>query len=422
MRILFCAYDRPGHIATGPNAWIQRLIPDLINRNFDIITHFFYEGNEKECPTIAYFKKNKIPFIKNKLEKLTYTEFQVKELLKQISNYKVSVLVANLVIPAFYSAKYLKQYNFPVIPVLHSNEPHTKGVIKKFINNKDTGICFSVSVSSLINSYITDNETNRQHQIIPCGTPETALQSKVFDDTIKVIYAGRLEVEQKQILLLTDAFIKCSQRLPKVNFNIYGNGHYQKEVELLIEKETKHNVFFKGAVPPSEIQQTMAQHHIFTLMSDYEGMPIALMEAMACGVVPVCLSEASGINEIIKNGVNGFIVKDRHKDYQEKLNLLQQDPELWQRLSKNAIQTIEEKYSTKVTHQQWADLLTSFRNNEVKTIKIPKVIKLDGEPLLYGDSRKPSFVIRMKHRIGKLWMMLRLSIRPRARLKAIFKK
>jgi glycosyltransferase involved in cell wall biosynthesis len=420
MKILFCAYDRPGHIATGPNAWIQRLIPDLLSNKLDVVTHFFYEGNKGECPTIDYFEKNNIPYKASKLEKLPYTELQVKEVLKQVKNLNITVLVANLVIPAFYAAKYLKEFNIPVVPVLHSNDEFYRGVIKKFVNDKNSGITDSVSVSNLINTYITDNNQNKAHLVIPCGTPKVAYKSDTFTNKLKVIYAGRIEVVQKQILLLTEAFIKCSKKLQTIDFNIYGNGRYQNEVVSLIDNSASHNVCFKGAVPPSEIQKTMAQHHIFTLMSDYEGMPIALMEAMACGLVPVCLSEKSGINEIIEHGINGFIVNNREDDYQDKLKLLQDDPELWNTMSRNAIKTIEDKYSTKITHKKWADLLNSLKNIQTQKIHIPHKIKLDAEPLVYGDNRKPALLRRLKINMDKQWMQLRLIIRPRARFNKIF--
>ena len=62
MKILFCAYDRSNHLATGPNAWLQRLVPDLIsNYGLDIQTLFVYSGEYRQCPTISHFKKNNLP-------------------------------------------------------------------------------------------------------------------------------------------------------------------------------------------------------------------------------------------------------------------------------------------------------------------------------------------------------------------------
>ncbi|MCK0123654.1 glycosyltransferase [Gelidibacter sp. F2691] len=423
MNILFCAYDRPGHVATGPNAWIQRLIPELTRGyNLNVTTLFLHSGQPKECPTVNFFKNNNLNIRTLNITKTRYTEDQVMHILTLVKELNIRVVVANLVIPAFYTAKYLSKYNIPVIPVLHSNEPHTKGVISKFINSKETFITHSISVSTLINSYIKAANDQDTHLVIPCGTPNINIEKATFGDSLKVIYAGRIVVEQKQIILLTQAFLTSSKRLPHIDFNIYGDGSYQQQVIELIKKNAPSRVYYKGSVEPSEILNTMVRHNVFTLMSDYEGMPIALMEAMACGLVPVCLFEESGINEIIEDGINGFIVKDRDEDYQKKLKLLQEDKDLWQKMSNNAIKTIKQKYSTEITHKKWADLLASFNTNVTEDVIIPKQIVLKGTPLLYGDIRKPTFFKRIKILLQENWFKLKLAVRPRARFRTLLNK
>ena len=186
------------------------------------------------------------------------------------------------------------------------------------------------------------------------------------------------------------------------------------------EKASKNVILFK-AVPPCQIINKIQEHHVFTLMSDYEGMPIALMEAMACGVVPICLNEESGINEIIEHGVNGFIVKNRGKDYQDKLQLLVNDRSLWETMSKNAIAAIQQKYSSKITHQKWFELLNQFKDVKQKPLKIPLRIKLKGPLLYYGDNRKPNFKDRSATWLKTNWMTFRLFARPRARLRELLK-
>ena len=64
MKILFCAYDRPGQIASGPNAWLQRLIPDLIsNYGLDIQTLFVYSGSIGSVQQLAILRKIIYQFI-----------------------------------------------------------------------------------------------------------------------------------------------------------------------------------------------------------------------------------------------------------------------------------------------------------------------------------------------------------------------
>ena len=425
MKILFCAYDRPGQIASGPNAWLQRLIPDLIsNYGLDIQTLFVYSGEYRQCPTISHFKENNLPIHLINSNTHNYVEGQVKELLGIIKKEDISVVVANLVIPALYATQYLKPFNIAVIGVLHSNDEFYKGVITKFIHgNKKNQLSTAVSVSEYINTICTSQNTQTQLLNISCGTPEVKNStSPESQEVFKVIYAGRLVVQQKQILKLTKAFCDASKANSNLEFSIYGDGDKEQSIKALIkdQKATNSVTLFK-ALPPSQILNKIQEHHVFTLMSDYEGMPIALMEAMACGVVPICLNEESGINEIIQHGVNGFIVKNRGEDYQEKLQLLVNDRSLWETMSKNAIATIQQKYSSKITHQKWFELLNQFKDVKQKPLGIPLRIKLKGTLLYYGDNRKPNLKSKSKTWLKSNWMAFRIFIRPRARLRELLK-
>jgi glycosyltransferase involved in cell wall biosynthesis len=239
---------------------------------------------------------------------------------------------------------------------------------------------------------------------------------------LNVMYAGRMVVEQKQILKLTQAFLDAATNEPRLQFSIYGDGDEVEQVQHLLQTQVQDKVMYKGAVSPSKILDCFKNHQVFTLMSDYEGMPVALMEAMACGLVPVCLEEASGVNEIIEHGVNGFIVKDREADYQKHLQLLLDQPELWERLSANAVKTIKERYSSAITHEKWYRLLQGFTAETVKSIKIPSRIKLEGPLLHYGDNRKPSRREVYCQKLQHHWMQVRLFVRPRARLRALLKQ
>ena len=425
MKILFCAYDRPGQIASGPNAWLQRLVPDLIsNYSLDIQTLFVYSGEYRQCPTISYFKENNLPIHLINSNTRNYVEDQVKALMNIVRREHITTLVSNLVIPALYATQYLKPFNISVIGVLHSNDTFYKGVITKFIHgNKKNQLSTAVSVSGYINIICESQNTNTQLLNIPCGTPEvknsTSLDSQ---EVFKVIYAGRLVKEAKQVLKLTKAFCDASKVNSNLEFSIYGDGDQEQSIKALIkdEKASKNVILFK-ALPPSQILNKIQEHRVFTLMSDYEGMPIALMEAMACGVVPVCYVGEGGVDEIIEHGVNGFIVKNRGEDYQEKLQLLVNDRSLLETMSKNAISTIEQKYSSKITHQKWFELLNNFKGVKQKPLRIPLRIKLKGTLLYYGDNRKPSLKDRSATWLKISWMAFKIFIRPRTRLRELLK-
>lgn len=425
MKVLICAYDRPGHVATGPNAWLQRLVPNLSqNYGLEIHTLFIYGERLEDCPTISFFKENELPVSLINRDAQPYIADQVKALLNIVKSQNIQVVIANLVIPAFYATRYLKQAQIPVIGVLHSNDPFYKGVINKFIQGAtEDHLTVTVSVSQFIGKLVSNGKSSTRLEVIPCGTPIPPVRT-TWDNKnqLNVMYAGRMVVEQKQILKLTQAFLDAATKEPRLQFSIYGDGEQVEQVQHLLQTQIEDKVLYKGAVSPSKIIGCFKNHQVFTLMSDYEGMPVALMEAMACGLVPVCLEEASGVNEIIEHGVNGFIVKDREADYQKHLQLLLDQPELWERLSANAVKTIKERYSSAITHEQWYRLLNGYTAETIKSLKIPSRIKLEGPLLHYGDNRKPGRREVYLQKLQRHWMQVRLFVRPRARLRALLNK
>jgi glycosyltransferase involved in cell wall biosynthesis len=412
-------------VATGPNAWLQRLVPDLTrNYGLNVQTLFIYSGIAVDCPTLSFFKAQGLPTSTINRDELPYVADQVKALLHIVKKEAIQVVVANLVIPAFYATFYLRQAGIPVIGVMHSNDLFYEGVITKFIHGDiQRQLSHCVSVSKYIHKICQNNPTTSQLIVIPCGTPMPQSKASWTNHSVlKVMYAGRIVEEQKQILKLASAFIRAAEMESRLKFSIYGDGEQSAQLESMLNEQKEHNVTYLGAVAPDMILKCFEQHQVFSLMSDYEGMPVALMEAMACGVVPVCLAERSGVNEIIEHGVNGFIVKDRDADYQKHLQMLLDDPDLWQKLSNNAVKTIQERYSSATTHRQWYELLQSLSGQQIGSIKIPRRIQLEGDLLYYGDNRKPSTKEIIFSKVKDAWLNIRLFLRPRARLRALLNK
>lgn len=422
MKILFCAYDAPGLVASGPNAWIQRLIPDLrVKHGMDIEVLFIYKESLEACPTINFFKANNLPYHLISRTKFQFIEDQLKLLLQVVKAKSFDMLVANLVIPALYSARYLNKSNIPVIGVLHSHDQFYDSVIHNFGDQSRKGpITEFVAVSEFIKKKYFNTKSNIQCSVIPCGTrlPQNEF-NKELDSNLKIVYAGRLVREAKQIERLVQRFIETSQADPRFEFTIYGSGEEKDKVVSRISDEKGHNVTYGGVIPPENILTEISKHHVFTLMSDYEGMPIALMEAMACGLVPVCYIGQGGIHEIIDEGKSGFVLNSLEDDYLGCLQNLINNPDVYSQLSKNAHDKILDEFSSDVTSAKWAKLLLSYKSYSTTSVRIPWTIDLPKELLFYGDARKPSIYTRFKISFESNWLKLRLFVRPRARLRTV---
>lgn len=119
--------------------------------------------------------------------------------------------------------------------------------------------------------------------------------------------AGRLS-DQKNFSLLINAFSLIANDFPEYNLIIYGEGGNRQDLEKQVEElGLTHRVSLPGNI--QNIAETMEKHSLFVLSSDFEGMPNALMEAMALGLP--CISTdcpCGGPRFLIKNGINGFLV------------------------------------------------------------------------------------------------------------------
>lgn len=98
----------------------------------------------------------------------------------------------------------------------------------------------------------------------------------------EIVTCGRLE-EQKNHALLIAAFSKVVERYPEACLKIYGEGSLRGKLQKQIDALGLHEkAFLMGAT--NHVEKVLETADVFVLSSDFEGMPNALMEAMAAGV------------------------------------------------------------------------------------------------------------------------------------------
>lgn len=123
----------------------------------------------------------------------------------------------------------------------------------------------------------------------------------------EIVTAGRLNPQKNQKLLI-NAFSKVVERHPDYSLIIYGEGPIRIELEESIRGlDLQGKVLLPGAI--ENVLEKMNESSMFVMSSDFEGMPNALMEAMALGLP--CISTdcpCGGPRELIDGGNNGILV------------------------------------------------------------------------------------------------------------------
>ncbi len=108
---------------------------------------------------------------------------------------------------------------------------------------------------------------------------------------------------------LIDAAALVLSRFPDVRFELIGDGTERAAlVERAAERGVSHAVAFLGHV--DDVPARLAEAAIFTLPSESEAFPNAVLEAMACGL-PVVASAVGGIRELVQHGHTGYLVPPR---------------------------------------------------------------------------------------------------------------
>ena len=125
------------------------------------------------------------------------------------------------------------------------------------------------------------------------------------------IHIGRFSPQKNQKLLIK-AFNQLDQRGYKTNLYIIGPG-YDSEDGKKLKKLAKKHIKFIGE--KHNVIDYLKAADGFCLTSIHEGMPITLIEALACGCIPIC-TPAGGIKNMIEDGITGFLSKTfDEKDY-----------------------------------------------------------------------------------------------------------
>lgn len=156
----------------------------------------------------------------------------------------------------------------------------------------------------------------------------------------EIVMVGRLDANKNHQLLLR-AFAKIQQDYPAVRVVIYGGGLAGSDtkpmLQALCEKlGISDKVYFMGRQP--DIRRKIERARIFVLASDYEGMPNALLEAMATGLAVISTDcPCGGPGSVIRSGENGILIPVGDEEaLQQALRKILDDPSLEEALGSEA--------------------------------------------------------------------------------------
>jgi glycosyltransferase involved in cell wall biosynthesis len=156
---------------------------------------------------------------------------------------------------------------------------------------------------------ITPQDQWHKFHVAPLGVDPAVFAPGPFpeQDRLNILCVGRLVPEKGQAVLIT-AFADLVERGHSVHLHVVGDGPSRQSLEgLALSLGVEHSVTFHGSMNQQALRALLSVAGIFVLPSFAEGIPVALMEAMAMEI-PCVSTFVAGIPELIDSGENGILV------------------------------------------------------------------------------------------------------------------
>jgi glycosyltransferase involved in cell wall biosynthesis len=358
MRIAFAHYSTEDDIG-GASSWLIRLAADLRQQGWPVAVHLPHSGNNPEQSTIASALRAADVDVVLQPQPSSAND-AVLQTLDFLNAWQPTVFLPQCLPVHFIAAAIAGRQGLPWALTVHSDDPQYWSILRVIRPGRSGGS--TVCVSHYLAGEVKRRGFDSDPLVIPCGVPLPSQQAHHDPSHFHVVYSGRVVELQKRISLVVTSLILACQASPHIRATIIGAGtaleNCQKQVNDAGLAEAIH---FTGRLPSTKVQELLADAQAILQMSDFEGLPVALMEAMAAGVVPVARLIASGIPELVQHQQTGLLVSDDPTEAAAAILRLAQDPQLWLHCSSASRDLVRRSYGQPQTLQQWNNLIKDLQ-------------------------------------------------------------
>lgn len=221
-----------------------------------------------------------------------------------------------------------------------------------------------IPASKSIYDYYKEYLTGPQCLYLPLCIDDIPSERAILN-TNQITVMGRLSKEKAYDDMLR-VFKKVLDQNPEAILNVVGDGDERSSLSILADQlEISDSVIFYGNTVGDKKDEIMKNTSVFVTTSHYESFGLVLLEAMSYGIPCVSFDSAKGSLDIIDDGKDGFIIKDRNLD-----DMASKIVELMNKTTKtvqnNAIKKAKQ-YSYNNVRKQWLNEFKNFNIHDLKT-------------------------------------------------------
>lgn len=340
-------------------------------------------------------------------------EERARRLADWVNLRRPDVFVVSVSPDAGWLALPLIDPSIATMAVAHTDEGSFYEPLKYYQEFVDCAVGVSETVRRNIIEYcgVSPQRAYRIPYGVTCESRENIAQR--IDRTragtkLRIGYVGRLVQRQKRVLDLALLAGELSRRQVAFELVVIGDGEERGRLERELRRRTLEGcASVTGWLEVEEVRQRLGAVDVLVLMSEFEGLPIALLEGMGQGVVPVVSDIKSGNSEVVQSGTNGFLVPVGDVGgFADRIESLSRNPELLRRLKSAAWET-GRKYSVGAMAESYIHSFTRLAR-----IAKNRTVRESGAPVAVMPSCRspyPRWLRKLKRRMGRMAMWHRWS-------------
>ncbi len=334
----------------------------VLNRLFNVFKNIYREKVRESLNYHAYGQHAKnlfLPYIVSKND-----EIETSDII--IAHFGPASVIAN-------KLRKLGLLQGKLVTIFHGADISIKSLLEKYLNDYRQlfveGEQFLPISNLWKNKLISLGCPSEKIKVIRMGIDPTQFKfnpvSKLHDP-VRILSVARL-IEKKGLDIAIDACSLLVKNGYNIIYEIVGHGPLLNVLQEKIKSLNLQDIVkLRGFKTQSEINSIFETSDIFLLPSitakdgDMEGIPVALMEAMAKGI-PIISTFHSGIPELIKNNISGWLVQENDPQMISEvvIHLIKDQSEIYDKLL-NARNVVENEFSKSNSYNELINVLKNL--------------------------------------------------------------
>ena len=338
----------------GSTTFLCNLGGELVRRGIPVEVFSF----EFENPLASEFNRLNVPVILQDDRRQIF-EDRLSAILLRLRQFQPTVVLACLSAVSFEVLRYLPS-GVLRIGLVQSHDPAVYQMARFYTAHLDAIVGVSRTIQETLEAM--PEFTQIRALYLPYGVPmpETIPAADLPSEApLRILYLGRLEHEQKRVRLFPKILEQLKVSGIPFHWTIAGDGSEKDFLRSGMKSGADQTVSFPGTVPYAEVPHVLSRHDIFLLASDYEGLPLSLLEAMGWGLVPVVSDLTSGIRELVDETTGKRVNPENLDGYAQEIIWLHYHRAEMARIRQNARAKVQREFSVTAMTDRWLKSLPS---------------------------------------------------------------